>query len=415
MLRPRLLSHQQSWNLQCLLRRTYKVLGIETSCDDTSLALYERLPGRPPILLDYRHASLNNSSYGGGIVPNLALRHHRLNLATLAAQMFGTDQPTHTLGPQDLICVTQGPGMPACLTVGLEFAKGLAIGRGCRLIGVHHMLAHLLTPRLLTNGDAPEFPYLSLLVSGGHTMLVLSSSVLRHEIVSNTRDIAIGDAVDKCARHLGIAERHMNGPALEQLARSFDVAVQAGEWQPEKVNVFDHSGVPVPDPRGITVTVPLRKGSDRTSVVDFSFAAFESMVDRGLTKKKNNVSVESRALIANQVQRAIFKHTAEKVSLAINTAIPRSSRERISHFVMAGGVASNLELRKAILAVLPKKWQFHCPPVELCTDNGKMIAWAGIELFEHEKLQSDLTMGPLPKWSLQSISSGTDWHVRESL
>ncbi|KAK9237286.1 glycoprotease family-domain-containing protein [Lipomyces kononenkoae] len=385
-------------------RRTYIVLGIETSCDDTSVCLYDRHSrSEPARLISSLTASLDNREFKG-IVPTLALNHHQVHLAPLVSKLLC---PVN--GPRirpDLICVTRGPGMRGSLSVGVEFAKGLSLAWGVPMIGVHHMLAHLLTPRLLTNGSAPRFPFLSLLVSGGHTMLVLSSSLLDHQILADTIDIAMGDAIDKSARELGL-NGNMNGPELEKLVRQYESSVVAGVnkalTKDELVGEF-----------GIQVKLPMRPKPGRKQEAVFSFSSFVSMVTRGVGKKGglDALSETEVQIIAKQIQDAIFDHVIDRITYTLST-LPKDVVARIQDFVCSGGVGSNLVLRQKLRDMFANSaMNLHFPPPELCTDNARMIAWTGIELWETEGLHSSYDIMPTAKWRIDNILGDVDGWLR---
>ncbi|KAK9381230.1 Gcp-like domain-containing protein, partial [Kockiozyma suomiensis] len=380
-------------------RRTYLVLGIETSCDDTSVCLYDRFSASaPPRLLVSLKESTDNSDTQG-IVPMTALMHHQSHLASLVSQALRPSADSAIPLRPDLICVTRGPGMRGSLSAGTEFAKGLAVALRVPLIGVHHMLGHLLTPRLLANPSpersGPAFPYLSLLASGGHTMLVLSRSLVDHEILANTIDIAIGDAIDKCARAIGLQLSNNNsyGPELERAACLYLDLVKSGQIDNEAT-------------KSIEIPIPMRNKNRRTDATAFSFAAYISILEREVTKTFggfNNLSNDERLKLAKRIQDAIFLQTVERIVFTVNNKLDEQTRSQIKDFVCAGGVASNMALRTALREALKRNdsWRMHFPPLNLCTDNGEMIAWAGIELWEKMGLRSSLDMLPLSKWPLE--------------
>ncbi|KAK9456544.1 glycoprotease family-domain-containing protein [Dipodascopsis uninucleata] len=385
-------------------RRTYIVLGIETSCDDTSVCLYNRFSkDEPPKLLGDIKRSLDNRQFGG-IVPTRAFDHHEANLGPAVSSLLKANPGTKP----DLICVTRGPGMRGGLTIGLEMAKGLSLAWDVPMIGVNHMLGHLLTPRLLSNGKSPSFPFLSLLVSGGHTMLVLSRGILDHEIIANTLDIAVGDAIDKCGRELGL-EGNMIGPELEKLVDEYEGSVNDGRYARLCADDLQTTG--------IHVTMPLKNKRGRIDRAAFSFAGFESMLKRGLEKKGGVSSLSSldQMIIAKQIQNIIFGHIIERVRLSLNT-VPYEILSSIKDFVCSGGVAANKFLREMLRESLPHEWNMHFPPLELCTDNSHMIAWAGIELWESESLHTSLEAMPVTKWSLEELLTGVDaWQKSDTI
>ncbi|KAK9373952.1 glycoprotease family-domain-containing protein [Lipomyces chichibuensis] len=402
--RPRISLLSLGKNTQHWLRRTYIVLGIETSCDDTSVCLYDRYsPSAPPKLISSLTSSLDNKEFKG-IVPTRALNHHQVHLAPLVCKLLRPPNAPQII--PELICVTRGPGMRGSLSVGVEFAKGLSLAWGIPMVGVHHMLAHLLTPRLLTNGSAPRFPFLSLLVSGGHTMLVLSASLLDHRILANTIDIAMGDAIDKSARELGL-NGNMNGPELEKLVQRYEESVAAGENKALSKEEMTEVG--------IKVKLPMRPKPGRPQTAAFSFSSFVTMVKRGVAKKGGFTALSETEvqIIAKQIQDAIFDHAVDRITYTLST-VPREVVAGIQDFVCSGGVGSNLLLRKKLIDAFSNTvMNLHFPPPDLCTDNGRMIAWTGIEMWETAGLHSSYDIMPTAEWNLENILGDVDGWLRE--
>ncbi|CAN3503875.1 tRNA N6-adenosine threonylcarbamoyltransferase, mitochondrial [Diutina catenulata] len=367
--------------LRLLPRRGYRVLAVESSCDDSCVALLEKASPRavPRVVAEVK--STLASAAAGGIIPTAAHHHHNQALAGLVREMG------HRHGfakrPPDLVCVTRGPGMAGSLTAGLQLAKGLSIGWNVPVVGVHHMVGHLLTPQLETRFD---YPFLSLLCSGGHTMLVLSAAPGHHRVVANTIDIAVGDCLDKCARELG-----MYG---NMLAKEMEAYI--GDYTP--------SGAPIDFP----ITLPMR-GSRYPRVPDsigFSFASFLSKIQT--TLKGRDISDDQRRYIAYRTQEVVFDHIVDRINVALEKhgVSGDGALANVRHFVCSGGVAANSTLRHKLqnntrFASPP---QFHFPRLELCTDNAAMIGVAGIEMFEQLRLMSDLSMVAVPKWPMDQLA-----------
>ncbi|KAK9447544.1 glycoprotease family-domain-containing protein [Limtongia smithiae] len=370
--------------------RTYTILGIETSCDDTSVCVLDRYsPTAPPNIVFSRRTSTDNAQFGG-IIPTVALEHHQRSLAVTVASALSFLRDEYT-GKPDLIAVTRGPGLRASLAAGTELAKGLSLAFQVPLIGVHHMLGHLLVSRMLAPpAAAPHFPFLSLLVSGGHTMLVRSISLTQHEIIANTVDIAVGDAVDKCARALGLSAATMLGPELEKLAQRADA-----------INTST-----VVDP-GISISVPMRPKPGRPQAAAFSFSSYVTMVERGIKARTTTLNQDELALVARQTENAIFTQIVERVQFAI-----KSHRLPPMDFVCSGGVASNARLRETLETAFPQH-KLYFPPPKLCTDNAEMIAWAGIELWESLGLHTSLDFLPTATWPLEGFLDNIDCWLRE--
>lgn len=479
-------------------KRGYTVIAIETSCDDTSVAVVKarhvhlrNLPSdvessgnggarsqQKSLALDvifHEKVTANNDAYTG-IHPLVALESHRANLAPLIRKAWRvfrqhdrerhtSDQQRHAEGNHshpnklertpadrvpalDLIAVTRGPGMRSNLSVGLDTAKGLAAVWDIPLVGVHHMQAHALTPRLMTaisNHEAegrdnvrelkPAFPFLSVLVSGGHTMLIDSAGLTEHTILAETQDIAIGDFLDKAARAI-LPPALLNPPygrALERFA--FHSKVRDTEDKTESLDASEaveghrhfegaeyiQSCIPkyeytAPVRRqdelerrstewGWALAPPLmeRKGGESKRMV-YSFAGLLTSVER-LMKRDEPFSLRERQDVARDAQRVAFQHLASRVLLHISSPDTEWKGDTI---VVSGGVASNRFLRHLLRSTLDARGFSHIkvsfPPIELCTDNALMIAWAGIEMYE-ARYSSGLDIGPIRKWSMDPKAS----------
>lgn len=364
--------------------RNYKVLAIETSCDDTCVALLER-NGEKVKLIEHIKSTLNSKNVGG-IIPTKAFDHHQSNIAKITKQLFD-NHGISSLNPPDLICVTRGPGMKGSLSIGLDFAKGLSTAFNKPMVGVHHMLGHLLVPRFESSGETPKFPFLNLLISGGHTMLVLSNSLLDHEILCDTIDVAAGDAVDKCARELGLKSNNL-GKELEDF-----VINNEKDW------FYKEFETPT----------PLMNKPGRKDQLNFSFGSFQGtikkLIEKGELNLNNPKEVKS---CAYQIQNSIFDHTLNKIKLSIDKN--QDLLKNVDHLVASGGVASNFLLRSKLNDYLNEiNIKTSYPSLELCTDNAVMIGWAGIELYEQEKLTTELTVCPISKWPLSEISKIEGW------
>lgn len=278
--------------------------------------------------------------------------------------------------------------MPGSLSGGLDLAKGLAVAWDKPLIGVHHMLGHLLIPRMESNGRAPNYPFISLLVSGGHTIVVHSKSISEHEVLCDTIDIAIGDSLDKCAREIGI-----KGNMIAQNMEAF-----INENLDEA-----HSGVAT-----ITLPNPLRNQNGRMNVQAFSFAPFLTAVRQGLTKDINEYSSKEIRSLAYQIQEALFSHLITKIKLVISQRpeIFKSTKQ----LVCSGGVGANRRLQQRLKTELSANFdEVFYPAPALCTDNAVMIGWAGIELFETLALTTELEVSPIKKWPLPDLLKVPGW------
>lgn len=368
-------------------RRHYKVLAIETSCDDACVTLIDRhSKDQPPVVVDERKATLDSKS-AGGVVPTDAANHNRKNISVLVNQMILENGWNTAATKPDVICATRGPGMVGSLAGGYQLACGLAIAWQIPLVGVNHMLGHLLVVRMKSNGLEPQYPFLSLLVSGGHTMVVLSHSLTQHEILVDTVDIAAGDALDKCGRELGI-RGNMIGKETEIFLNQ-----HKDEWE---------------NPVDIMVKEPMLNQWDRIDTLQYSFASFNSQVKNTL-KKFYNSEIPSndkiRARLLFRYQKTIFQHMISKIKLAV-----KHHNLSIENFVCSGGVSSNLYLRKMLKEQLEPIGikNFYFPEPRLCTDNATMIGWAGIELFE-SGYTTELGTTVIRKWPITELLQLEGW------
>lgn len=464
-------------------------MAIETSCDDTSVAIlckhdgpFEKespTPRSPSATLHFHEKITADNSQHAGIHPLMALKSHQENLASLIATAIrslpnvstsSTNlDPTRAIpipaySPQsrttcvskrkpDIISVTRGPGIRSSLSVGIDTAKGLAVAWQIPLVGVNHMQAHALTPRLVSalseepnnvHYGKPAFPFLSLLVSGGHSLLLHSKSLTEHAILATTANVAVGDVLDKIARavcppSIFAREPHeiMYGRLLEEFAfphqheYNYVAPATRGEELSRRDTRFGWS-LPVP-------FAETRSGA-KTRVMEFSFTGLGSAVERiaaqiGRTASETTSErgeeeegriggdggMEERVELAREAMRVTFEHLASRVVLALDSLqaaqAARSSANAdaegnaidIDTLVVSGGVASNRYLRTILRAFLTARGhasiKLSFPPAELCTDNAAMIAWTGIEMYEAGWENSFREGGPggvraLRKWSV---------------
>ncbi|KAH3672704.1 hypothetical protein WICMUC_004110 [Wickerhamomyces mucosus] len=369
-----------------ITKRGYKVLAIETSCDDTCVALMERDPKKDRAKL-LQHVKKTLDSTGiGGIIPTKAFDHHQSQISAITREILKNNS-IDAFNPPDLICVTRGPGMKGSLSIGLDFAKGLSVAYEKPLIGVHHMLGHLLMPRFNRDTNV-EFPFLSLLISGGHTMLVLTKSLFEHEVLCNTIDVACGDALDKVAREIGMTGNSNLGREMDKFLKDFT---------PTDAFQFD-------------LPKPLQNKRGRVNQLNFALGAFQGKV-REIMENNSHLKGDSnfRKHLAFQSQLAIFNHVVTKVALTLS--LNKEKLSNVKNFVCSGGVASNFTLRRLLnqsLKVNSNVENCFYPDPWLCTDNAVMIGWAGIELFE-AGLVSEMTICPMSKWNINDIINVDDW------
>lgn len=329
----------------------------------------------------------------------------------------------------DLIAVTRGPGMLAALATGIDTAKGLSVAWGIPLIGVHHMQAHALTPRLvaaLNGGEGGvEFPFMTLLVSGGHTILLESRGLTSHKILAETIDIALGDMVDKCARRLLPEEVMDSYPE----AVSYGAALEKFCFPEKEPEYAYHPGRTPERKREDEEKVkrwgewklcrPLTKNEKARFSDAFSFCGLGSTLDRYFSMKDGgpeSISVEERKALGREVMMVAFEHVASRIVTSLE-----ASKTPPSALVISGGVAANKFLKNmfALHITSPARanalWlrlsnylshnghniRIAIPPQKYCTDNAAMIAWAGLEMYR-AGYTSAPTVTPVRKWSLDN-------------
>ena len=346
------------------------VLGIESSCDETAAAV---LDGDGRILAESVASQEAAHAPYGGVVPEIAARAHLAVLPDLVRGVMG--RAGLSFGDLGGVAASAGPGLIGGLIVGSQVAKGIALAQRLPYVAVNHLEAHALTARLpgLVEGGAP-FPYLLLLVSGGHCQCVAVEGVGRHVRLGGTMDDAAGEAFDKVAKLLGLG--WPGGPALEALAARGDAARFAF-------------------PRPMLG----RKGCD------FSFSGLKTAV--ALEVARHGAGALSEALaadIAASFQRAVAEVLADRAAHAM--AMMREQAPESHLLVVAGGVAANGAVRAALGAAAERAgFRLVAPPVRLCTDNAVMVAWAGIERLRLG-LTDGLDFAPRPRWGLESLSHG---------
>jgi N6-L-threonylcarbamoyladenine synthase len=340
------------------------VLGIETSCDETAAAVVERDPmGSGRILSNVVLSQFDKHAIYGGVVPEIAARAHTESLDQLIRAALTQAQ----IGLSDLagIAATSGPGLIGGLIVGATTGKALALATGKPFLAVNHLEAHALTVGL-TDGVRP--PYLMLLVSGGHTQLLFVEAVDHYRRLATTIDDALGEAFDKTAKLLGLSMP--GGPAVETAALRGD---------PARFNL----------PR------PMAGREDP----NFSFAGLKTAV-RHAAARVAPLSDQDVADLCASFQGAVCDSVTDRVALAMRSVLRLFTDARPTPFVVAGGVAANRTLRTALVGVAEDfGFSFHAPPLDLCTDNGAMIAWAGAERLALGLVDS-LDSPVKPRWPL---------------
>lgn len=313
------------------------VLGIETSCDETGVALYDSQQG---LLADALFSQIDLHRVYGGVVPELASRDHVKRLLPLIKQVLA--EANKQAQQIDAIAYTAGPGLVGALLVGASCAKALAFAWQVPVLGVHHMEGHLLAPML--ESKPPQFPFIALLVSGGHTQLVRVDGIGRYRVLGESIDDAAGEAFDKTAKMLGL--RYPGGPEIAKLAE---------QGQPGRFKL----------PRPMT---------DRPGL-DFSFSGLKTSTLTAWHKAEQSgvANQQAKADLAYAFQEAVVKTLTIKCERALE-------QEGLKRLVIAGGVSANQALRQELEAMLAARQGevFYARP-RFCTDNGAMIAYAGCQ------------------------------------
>ncbi len=334
------------------------ILGVETSCDETAAALYH---GDRGLIAHVIHSQVADHAAYGGVVPELASRDHVRKLPGLVAGLLRDA----ALTPADLdgVAWTRGPGLPGALMVGAAFARSFAWARGLPALGVHHMEGHLLAPMLEPN--PPATPFVALLVSGGHTMLVQVAGVGRYRVLGESVDDAAGEAFDKTARLLELP--YPGGPSIARLAE---------QGRPGLVRL----------PRPMT---------DRPGL-DFSFSGLKTAVLQAV--REAGPDAQARADIACGFQEAVVDTLAIKCRRAIE-------QTGVQRLVVSGGVGANQRLRARLSEEgQARGFSTHYPRLELCTDNAAMIAYAGYQRLRLGD-RDDLDFTVRPRWPLADLAA----------
>ena len=331
-----------------------RILGLETSCDETGVALYDTDGG---LLAEALHSQVELHAVYGGVVPEIASRDHLRRLLPLIRQVLddaGVARP-------DAIAYTAGPGLVGALMVGAGMANGLGLAWGCPVIPVHHMEGHLVAPML--EDEPPAFPFLALLVSGGHSMLVWVDRLGSYDVLGSTRDDAVGEAFDKTAKLLGLG--YPGGPALAALAEE-----------------GDETAIRFPRP------MLNRPG------FDFSFSGLKTAVMLKVREAEAAGTIDNdRANIAASFQRAV-------VDTLVGRTLKAAREKSAERVIVAGGVGANRLLRRTLAERF--EGAVYYPKMRFCTDNGAMIAVAGaLRMSDAEEPD---TIRATARWSLESLA-----------
>jgi N6-L-threonylcarbamoyladenine synthase len=334
------------------------VLGIETSCDETGVALYHTERG---LLAHALHSQIAMHAEYGGVVPELASRDHIRRVLPLTREVLNSAGVT--LGDIEAIAYTEGPGLAGALLVGASTANALGLALNVPTLGVHHLEGHLLSP--LISDAPPTFPFVALLVSGGHTQLMRVDGVGRYELLGETLDDAAGEAFDKTAQLLGLG--YPGGSALSSLAEDGN-------------------------PKRFKLPRPMLHSGD----LNFSFSGLKTAV---LTlSRQHALDHTNRADIARAFQEAI-------VEVLVTKALAAMTQTGMERLVVAGGVGANRQLRESLTSQANKKGMtVYYPALEFCTDNGAMIAFAGAMRLKHGG-NMDYGFTVRPRWDLEEIEA----------
>ena len=335
-----------------------RVLGIETSCDETGVALMDSTAG---LIGQALHSQIDMHRAYGGVVPELASRDHIARVLPLIDTVLAQAQ----LGRADIdaIAVTAGPGLAGALLVGTSIGHAIGFALGKPVIDVHHLEGHLMSPLLAT--PAPQWPYVALLVSGGHTQLLRVEAPGQYELLGETLDDAAGEAFDKTAMLLGLG--YPGGPEVSRLAE------------------FGQAGA-------VTLPRPMLNSGR----LDFSFSGLKTAVATAVSKLDNTCELE-RANIARGFVDAVVDVLATKCTAALRATGFRT-------LVVAGGVGANTQLRQRLqLEVQALGGTVFFPPLALCTDNGAMIALAGLHRLQRGEVTPTQAFDVRPRWALNAI------------
>jgi len=335
-----------------------KVLGIETSCDETGLAVYDSVRG---LLAHALHSQVAMHDAYGGVVPELASRDHIRRVVPLAERVLS--EAGCRLADLDGIAFTQGPGLAGALLVGASIANALGFALGKPAIGVHHMEGHLLSP--LLSEPRPAFPFVALLVSGGHSEFYGVRAVGDYALLGETLDDAAGEAFDKTAKLLGLP--YPGGPALEKLAA-----------------------------KGRRGAALLPRPMQYSGDLDLSFSGLKTAVST--LARKEPLSDQRKADLARAFEEAI-------VDVLVAKAMAALDETGLSRLVVAGGVGANASLRRCLdAAAVERGAEVFFPDMQFCTDNGAMIALVGTLRLE-QGMETDYAFSVRPRWALGSIAA----------
>lgn len=338
------------------------VLGIETSCDETGLALYSSRYG---LLAHALHSQIEMHRAYGGVVPELASRDHIRRVLPLLEHILM--QAAVSPASIDAIAFTQGPGLAGALLVGASIANGLGFAWNRPVIGIHHLEGHLLSPLLAS--ESPSFPFVALLVSGGHTQLMEVKEIGVYRTLGETLDDAAGEAFDKTAQLLGLD--YPGGPAVSNLAES-----------------------------GVSGQVVLPRPMLHSKDLNFSFSGLKTAVSTHIRRTAHPLSAQEKADLA-------YGFVDAAVAVLVSKSVQALAQTGLKRLIVAGGVGANRQLRASLAqAALTQAFEVCYPNIEFCTDNGAMIALAGALRLQRWPDQASQTYAftVRPRWDLADIA-----------
>ncbi len=341
------------------------ILGIETSCDETGVAV---VTDKREVLSHLVLSQIDTHQVFGGVVPEIAARAHLDHLDHLIGEAM--KQAGLDFTQLDGVAATCGPGLIGGVMVGMMAGKAIALAHDKPFLAVNHLEAHALTPRLVK--DIP-FPYLVLLVSGGHTQILVAEKIGHYHLLASTRDDAVGECFDKAAKMMGLP--YPGGPHLEKLASQCANLKQAKDHYP--------------------FSIPMKGSKD----IEFSFSGLKTAVRNYITP---DADLPALAASLQSVLAETLAYRSGQAMEKFKAAYPDKDRPAL---IVCGGVSANKTIRSALdHACAENGFDLMAPPMEYCTDNGAMIAWAGVELLQAGRISS-LSMKARPRWPLEELKS----------
>lgn len=348
------------------------ILGIETSCDETGVAV---INDRREVLSHLVLSQINDHQVFGGVVPEIAARAHLDHIDTLIKAAM--NEAKIDFSQLDGVAATCGPGLIGGVMVGMMAGKAIALAHNKPFIAVNHLEAHALTPRLIK--DIP-FPYLVLLVSGGHTQILVAENVGIYHLWASTRDDAVGECFDKSAKMMGLP--YPGGPHLEKLAALCKDTTAAKQKFP--------------------FSIPMQQSKE----IEFSFSGLKTAVRNAIDAETH--TEETLAQLAYALQFILAETLSFRAAQAMKKFKALYPDTKNPAFIVCGGVSANQTIRAALDTSCTKNgFDLSAPPLEYCTDNGAMIAWAGIELLKAGRT-ANLNTKARPRWPLADLKEWTN-------